>query len=129
MGEQSAKRFGAAIFIHPDKYEEYKTLHDNIWPEVLQRLKTSNIRNYTVYYCDKLNLLFSHLEYIGSDFAEDVKAISSDLKFREWWKICEPHQKPIEHEGKPPSEGGQGNWWYPCAETWHDGLSATSYKS
>ena len=128
MSKKVAKRMGSMIYVDPSKVEEYKTLHANVWPDILKRLEKSNIRNYTIYFCDKLNILFSHMEYIGNDLDEDMKSIADDPKTRDWWKVCEPCQKPLVWDGKPPSEGGHGNWWYPLEEVFHDGLPATSYK-
>ena len=41
---------------------------------------------------------------------------------------CEPCQKPLSWTGPPPSEGGQGDWWQPLKEMWHDGHYPTSHK-
>ena len=128
MSQRVAKRLGSVIYLEPSKVQEYKELHANVWPDVLNRLKDSNIRNYTIYFCDKLNIMFSHIEYIGDDLDADMKAIAADPKTKEWWKVCEPCQKPLQWEGKPPSEGGKGDWWYPMEEVFHDGLSAIAYK-
>ncbi|XP_078481443.1 uncharacterized protein LOC108950150 [Ciona intestinalis] len=68
------------------------------------------------------------MEYIGSDFAVDMKAVADDPITKDWWKVCEPCQTPLSWEGPPPSEGGKGDWWKPMDECFHDGHPATSYK-
>ena len=130
MSDKIAKRFGYVIHVqNKEKMAEYKRLHADVWPEVLKRLKDSNLRNYTIYFSDNLNLMFSHIEYIGDDLDGDMKAIPNEPAMREWWKLCEPVQKPVQWEdSKPPSEGGKGDWWFPMEEVFHDGLSATAYK-
>ncbi|XP_078349623.1 L-rhamnose mutarotase-like [Oculina patagonica] len=124
-----AKRLGSVIKLKPELYEKYKELHAAVWPQVLQRIYDSNIRNYTIYYDKHHHLLFSHMEYIGDDLEKDMAAIGSDLITKEWWKVCEPCQESLEWTGPPPSEGGKGgNWWAPMEEVFHDGHPATQYK-
>jgi len=128
QSEQFSKRMGMVIYIREEKREEYERLHNQAWPEVKDRLTKSNMRNFTIYHCKELGVLFAHLEYIGNDLDEDMKKIGEDPVTREWWKKCEPCQKPFSWTGPPPSEGGQGDWWTPLREVWHDGHSATSFK-
>ena len=66
------QRYGSVIGIRPEKLAEYKALHAAVWPAVLQQIQRSNIRNYTIYLREPENLLFSHFEYHGTDFAADM---------------------------------------------------------
>lgn len=43
------KRVGSIIGVRPEKLEEYKRLHANVWPGVLEMIKACNIRNYSIY--------------------------------------------------------------------------------
>jgi len=43
------QRYGMAIELRPEKIEEYKRLHANAWPKVLERIAECNIRNYSIY--------------------------------------------------------------------------------
>lgn len=88
MSGNAAKRFGAVIHLNPEKLDEYKKLHASVWPKVLERIEASNIRNYTIYHCKELGVLFSHLEYIGNDYEADMAAIAADPTTKEWWKVC-----------------------------------------
>ena len=87
MSQAEPKRYGGVININMDKLEEYKKLHANVWPKVLSRLEESNIRNFTIYYCKELGVLFSHYEYVGSDYQKDMDAIAADEETRKWWKV------------------------------------------
>ena len=80
-------RYGGVIYINAEKLEEYKKLHSAVWPGVLDRLTKSNIRNFTIYYCKQLGVLFSHMEYIGDDIEKDKAAIAEDPTTKEWWKV------------------------------------------
>ena len=88
MSGAEPKRYGKVIYIKPEKLEEYKKLHSAVWPKVLERLEKSNIRNFTIYYCKELGALFSHYEYIGSNYDSDMAAIGDDEDTKKWWKVC-----------------------------------------
>ncbi|WP_246321278.1 L-rhamnose mutarotase [Paenibacillus germinis] len=40
-------RYGSVIKVKPEKLEEYKTLHANVWSDVLNMIHACNIRNYS----------------------------------------------------------------------------------
>ncbi len=42
------KRHAHVIQFKKDRVEEYKTLHRNVWPDVLARIRESNIRDYSI---------------------------------------------------------------------------------
>lgn len=65
--------------------EEYKILHAAAWPEVLERIRKSNIRNYSIFFRD--GLLFSYLEYTGINYEADMKAIADDPITQKWWAL------------------------------------------
>ncbi|HXG25048.1 MAG TPA: L-rhamnose mutarotase [Chthonomonadales bacterium] len=43
------QRVGFLIKVKPDKIEEYKRLHENVWPDLLAELKAAGIRNYSLW--------------------------------------------------------------------------------
>ena len=43
------QRMGMIIGIKHNKIRQYKELHANVWPAVLQQLDDSHIRNYTIF--------------------------------------------------------------------------------
>ena len=104
------QRFGSVIKLKPGKMEEYRKLHANPWPQVLNTIRECNIRNYTIYYKD--GFLFSHFEYIGEDFAADMKKMAADRSTQDWWKLTDPCQEPLETR-KP------GEWWASMEEFFH----------
>lgn len=87
MTSKKPVRYGGVIYLREDKVELYKKLHRDVWPDVLDRLKKSNIRNFTIYHCKELGVLFSHMEYIGDDIEKDKAAIANDPATRAWWKV------------------------------------------
>ena len=100
------KRIGQIIRLSPGSYEEYKRLHAAVWPEVLATIHKANIRNYSIFYWD--GILFSYMEYDGSNFEADMASIADDPKTREWWKLTDPLQHPVQGSS---SGSVEGNWW------------------
>ena len=86
------KRMGMVIGIKPEKIEEYKRLHAETWPEVLETISNANIRNYTIILREPENLLFGYWEYHGDDFEADSAKIAGDTKTQDWWRYTDPCQ-------------------------------------
>ena len=104
------RRYGNVIRVKPEKLEEYKRLHANPWPEVIEMIEKCNITNYSIYYRD--GLLFSYYEYVGDDFEADMAKMAAHPKMPEWWALCEPCQTPLE-------SCGEGEWWASAEEVFH----------
>lgn len=107
---QNVTRYGWVIQVKPEKLEEYKSLHANPWPEVDSMLKVCNIRNYSIYYRD--GLLFSYLEYTGTDFDADMALMAADSMTNVWWALTDPCQEPVE-------SAEEGVWWADMEEVYH----------
>lgn len=92
---------GSVIRLRREYEERYVILHRHVFPEVAERIRKSNIRNYSIFLRD--GVLFSHFEYIGEDFKSDMAAMGDPVT-REWWKLTEPMQAPLRTREK-------GEWW------------------
>lgn len=99
--EVISKRVGGLIKVRPDFEERYIILHKHTFPGVLESIKRSNIRNYSIFLLD--GMLFSHYEYVGTNFDADMKAIGDETT-KEWWKLTDPMQEPL------PTRK-EGEWW------------------
>ena len=104
------KRYGSVIKEKPEKLEEYKKLHANVWPGVAETIKECNIINYSIYHKD--GFLFSYFEYTGDNFKADMEKMAADPITQEWWTLCEPMQIPLETREK-------GEWWASMEEVFH----------
>jgi len=104
------KRVGSVIKVKPEKLEEYKRLHKNVWPEVLEMIKECNIQNYSIYYKD--GYLFSYFEYVGDNYEKDMEKMSQHKKTQEWWTVCKPCQIPLETRK-------DDEWWAEMEEVFH----------
>jgi L-rhamnose mutarotase len=106
------QRYGMVIGIKPEMIAAYKELHAAVWPVVLAQIAGSHIRNYTIYLREPENLLFSHFEYHGHDFAADMAAMAADPDTQRWWAVCMPCQAPL-----PSRQGGEH--WAAMEEVFH----------
>lgn len=106
------QRYGSVIGLSEEGKAEYIELHANCWPAVLERIKLSNIRNYSIYLKEPENLLFSYFEYHGEDFDADMAAMADDAETQRWWAVCKPLQEPL------PTRK-EGEWWAGLTEVFH----------
>ncbi len=106
------KRMAMLIGIRPEKIPEYKRLHADVWPEILDQISACNIRNYSIFLREPENLLFGYWEYYGADFAADAAKMAADPRTQEWWKICMPMQAALETRA-------EDEWWAEMEEVFH----------
>ncbi len=104
------QRFASVIGMKPENRAEYEKLHADVWPAVLEQIKTSNIRNYSIYRYGEL--LFSYFEYVGNDFEADMAAMAADPTTQKWWDVCKPLQSPV-------PDRADGEWWAAIPEIFH----------
>lgn len=102
-------RMGSVIALRSEKIAEYKRLHADAWPGVLQMISECNIRNYVIYLREPENLLFSHFEYHGDNWEADAAKMAADPVTQDWWAVCKPCQKPLD-------TAAEGEWWAPMEE-------------
>jgi L-rhamnose mutarotase len=98
---KNIERYGSVIGLKPEFEERYIILHKHTFPGVLDRIRKSNIRNYSIFLKD--GILFSHFEYIGLDFETDMAQMGDEVT-KEWWKLTDPMQEPLESRQ-------EGEWW------------------
>ena len=116
------QRHMQVVGLRPERKAEYLALHANVWPEVVERLALSNVTNYSIFLHG--SLLISYFEYVGSNYDEDMAAIAADTATREWWKLTDPCQYPVDGDES-------GRRWTDAEEVFHlthdnDGLGVTT---
>lgn len=96
--ESGIMRFGSIIGLKPEKERYYRELHAEVWPGVIERLKKSNVKNYSIHLVEieGRKYLFSYLEYTGLDFKADMASIASDPETKRWWKETDPCQYSLD---------------------------------
>jgi L-rhamnose mutarotase len=106
----TTRRVAHVIGLRPEAIEEYDRLHADVWPAVLERLRASNIRNYSIYRYG--TVLFSYFEYRGDDFEADMAGMAADEATQRWWGITVPMQIPVPEQ--TPAGG-----WFEIPEVFH----------
>jgi L-rhamnose mutarotase len=69
--------------LHPGFEAEYKKRHDEIWPELTALLKTTGVREYSIFLHESTGALFGVLDI------DDPKALDnlpSHPVMQKWWK-------------------------------------------
>jgi L-rhamnose mutarotase len=103
-------KIGSLIKLRPEYEERYIILHKHTFPGVLERIRKSQIRNYSIFLRD--GILFSYYEYVGDNFDQDMARIGEDAVTQDWWKLTDPMQEPLETRK-------EGEWWASMEEIFH----------
>jgi len=96
--QRQVTRYGSVIGIKKENIKEYKRLHADCWPGVLEMIKQCNIQNYSIYLGEVAPdefYLFSYFEYAGSDFEKDMAKMAADETTQRWWGENKPLQVPL----------------------------------
>lgn len=104
------QRLASVIRVRPDRVEEYVQLHSAVWPEVLEALRQAHMTNYSIYLHG--DLLFSYVEYRGSDLTTDLASIADDPATKRWWSLTGPMQETLR-------AADDEDWWLPIGEVFH----------
>ena len=104
------KRYGQRIRVRAERIQEYERLHAEPWPGVLDQIRRSNIRNYTIFRHG--SDLFAYFEYGGDDFDADMAAMAADETTQRWWALTDAMQEPL-------SDRDRGAWWVTLDEVFH----------
>jgi L-rhamnose mutarotase len=104
------RRYGMTIRLRPEAEAAYRQHHQAVWPAVLNTITACNMRNYTIFLRD--GCLFGYFEYIGQDYAADMRKMAADPATQKWWAVMEPMQEPFPNQA-------EGEWWSLMEEVFH----------
>ncbi len=81
----------------PEKEMEYRTLHQAVWPGVVDQLVRARNRNLSIFLVEEGGLLlkFLYVEYMGNDEEKDGASNLADPINQRWWKLTDACQKPF----------------------------------
>lgn len=101
-GEPSL-RVGIICEIIPEKEADYRSLHQSVWPGVVDQVVRGRIRDLGVFLLPLDGHLVEvlYLDYMGLDGAADDAANKADLTNQRWWRHTDACQRPL-----PGVEGG-----------------------
>jgi len=83
------KRIGFLLKVKPEKMNEYKKIHEAVWPEMQDALRRSGWHNYTLFIRDD-GLVFGYFE-TPVDFQTALAAIQNEPINVEWNKFMAPY--------------------------------------
>jgi L-rhamnose mutarotase len=93
------QRSGFVLRVRPDKVDQYVEAHHTVWPELLEALRASGVRNYTIFRAG--NSMFGYFE------ADDLEAAARHLAGQE---VCTRWQDSMAEllEARVPDGGPPG---------------------
>ena len=80
--------------LKPGAAEQYRAMHDAIWPEMLERMRAGGVHTFSIYR-DGLTL-FAYQEFE----AADRPGLEPDATIRRWWRSLEPLME-CQADGQP----------------------------
>lgn len=95
--------------------DEYKKIHDEIWPEIAEVTTQCHLHNYSIHLHRRPGgdcTLFTYFEYTGDDFEADMKTLAAHPKSAGWAELCEACQLPFENRAA-------GDWWSSLEEVFY----------
>jgi L-rhamnose mutarotase len=96
------ERIAFLIKVKPEKIEEYKKIHESVWPDLLAELKTAGMRNYSLWMGPN-GMEFGYLECDNWD-AVCAYLEKSEVHTR-WQEYMQDYlDTPAEGEGGQPIE-------------------------
>ncbi|KAJ9608439.1 hypothetical protein H2200_007427 [Cladophialophora chaetospira] len=122
-----ARRIHQIVKLRPEHYEAYKKCHAEVWPEVLEQIKRSNIVDYSISYDPGSSLLFASFKYVGKDFEADMQKTREHGPTRQWWSMTDGYQESINPGAVSSEKGGTvgkdgkkiSSWWKQCEELFY----------
>lgn len=86
-----------ATTVIPEKEMQYRTLHQTVWPGVVDQAVRGKIRNLNIFLVELDDLLveFLYLEYMGNNQQADDQANKADPINQRWWKLTDECQRPF----------------------------------
>ncbi|RAW00985.1 L-rhamnose mutarotase [Pseudochryseolinea flava] len=82
------KRVAFKMKLFPGKIQEYKKRHDEIWPELKELLRTTGIREYSIFLDEQTLSLFGVLKISKEEALNDLP---KHPVMKKWWH----HMKDI----------------------------------
>ncbi|HMA34305.1 MAG TPA: L-rhamnose mutarotase [Chloroflexia bacterium] len=82
------KRAGFVLQVRPDRLEEYKRQHEQVWPAMQQALRDAGWHNYSLFLRDD-GLLFGYVETPDGLPAAQARMAATDINTR-WQEFMAP---------------------------------------
>jgi len=76
------QRVAFKMKLHPGCEAEYRRRHDAIWPELVDLLKATGIREYSIFLDEETHILFGVL---WADDPQKLDTLPKNPIMRKWW--------------------------------------------
>jgi len=76
------KRLAFTMKLKPGMKEEYRKRHAEIWPELVELLRSSGVSDYSIFLEEPTNTLFAFQKVSGQGGSQDL---GSEPIVRKWW--------------------------------------------
>lgn len=95
----AVQRVAFRLWVKPDRLEEYKQLHQEVWPELLDDLRAASIRNYSIF-ADGPEL-FGYLECDA--WVAALEALADSDANRRWQELMSDYlATPVDPDAPEP---------------------------
>lgn len=91
-------RAGFTLRLKPGGFDEYKRLHDNVWPELVSTFAENGITQVTIFHADSQLFIYSEID----DDEAWQRVWNLDIHLR-WAKDLEPYME-LAADGTPDSK-------------------------
>ena len=86
-------RIGFLLKVKEDKLEEYKKIHENVWPEMLEALKRTGWHNYSLFMRED-GMLFGYFETPG-DLQTALNEMGKEEINTKWQEMMAPYFESV----------------------------------
>ena len=85
----------------------YRTLHNNVWPGVIEAMAGAAIGRFDVFLTDWKGELYLYylVQYTGKTYDKDMASLGDNPINQRWWSHTDPCQKPL------PEAAARGDIW------------------
>ena len=96
VAASGVRRMGSVFALNEENEQLYRDLHANAWPEIVEQLRKSNIRNFSIFITELAGQKYvvSYYEYVGADYEADQKAMTEDPATARWHEALSPCDAP-----------------------------------
>jgi len=90
-------KFAMVTRLKPEKEAEYRWLHQNTWPGVVNRMTRMEYHDFSIFLVELGDEIyeFFYVEFIGTDAAKDQMSSLADPTYERWIKYTDPCQNPL----------------------------------
>ena len=92
VAASGVRRMGSVFALNAENEQLYRDLHADAWPEIVEQLRKSSIRNFSIFITELSGQKYvvSYYEYTGADYEADQKAMTEDPATARWHEALAP---------------------------------------